>query len=92
MPSTKTHANVTHFSGSVGSAMPNTVAAATSSSAACSAPVTKTCPILPRKYDTGDSGVPPRRLSVPSDFSTAMSIARFCTPESRMPAASRPGR
>ncbi len=51
-----------------------------------------TWPILPRKYDTTGSGVPPSRLSVPSLFSTAMSTARFCTPLSRMPAAIIPGR
>ena len=53
MPSTNTQANVTHADGSVGSAMPKTSAATSSSSAACSVPVTKTWPILPRKYDDG---------------------------------------
>ena len=40
----------------------------------------------------GDRGVPARRLSVPSPFSTAMSIDMFCRPLSSTPAASMPGR
>ena len=91
-PSTKIQANVSQAPGSVGIAMPNSVAETSRRSAACSEAVTKTWPILPRKYDTGESGVPPSRFRVPSPFSVAISTARFCTPESSMPAASMPGR
>ena len=37
-------------------------------------------------------GVPPRRLSMPSDRSIAMSMARFWNPDSSRPAAIMPGR
>ena len=92
-PSTNTHANVSHASGSVGSSMPSTSHPAEEQQRRLQrAGHEHLADLAEEVADTGESGVPPSRFSVPSPFSVAMSTARFCTPDSSMPAASMPGR
>ncbi len=70
----------------------NTTAATASSTAICSVQLTRTCPILPRKYAVAGRGVARRRLSPPSSRSTAIEIARFWKLVSMTPVATIPGR
>src|SRR6218665_2055709 len=92
MPSGNIQAIVSQASGEVGRSMRSTAQAKRSSAVSRISPVTNTQPNLPIKYETGDSGDPPSRFSVPPLFSMAISIARPCMPESNMPAATMPGR
>ncbi len=91
-PRRNTQANVAQRPGSSGSSTPNATTATTITSTDWSAPETSTWPSLPMKYDTGESGVPPSRLRVPSDFSVAMSMAMFCRPEMQQARREHAGR
>jgi hypothetical protein len=92
VPSTNTHAKVSHRPASLGSGTSHSRAAAPISNAVCSRAVTSTCPTLPRKYDAAGSGVPRRRLRAPSSRSTATNVARFWKLDSITPVATMPGR
>ena len=58
-----------------------------SSTAVWTTLVTRTRPILPRKYAAGGIGVPRSRFSVPSSRSTAIPIASDWKLDSTMPEA-----
>lgn len=91
-PSTNTHPNVSHRCGEDGRFSPKSSFATASRSTASARLDTATRMILPRKYDVAGSGVPRRRLSVPSSRSDAMPPPMLTNdvdtmPEPIMPAA-----